>query len=453
VLPFKPLVADQRDESLEMAMADTLISKLSSMSEVTVRPLGSVRRYGGLEQDPVTAGAQLEVEAVLDGTIQRSGDAVRVTARLIRVVDGKQLWDGRFDTRFSDIFSVQDSISERVAGSLKPKLTSAEEKRLVKRYTENAEAYDFYVSGRFHSLKRTRAETQKALADFQQAIALDPSYAQAYVGLADAHLSSLASDLPPTEFFPQTRGAAQKAIEIDDTLADAHAELGIVLFWWDWDWEESEKQFRKALELDPNNAYAHLFFAHLLSNIGRHNEALAEVKLARELDPLNLHINSLEGQFLLHAGRTDEALARLQKTLEMDPNYFLARLYASRAYTEKQMYSEAISEAQKASELSGITSTHSLACLGYALAKSGKKTEARSILQGLLKATGERYISAQHIALIYNGLGNINEAMAWLERAYAQRSTGIVFLKVESRWNNLRSDPRFQNLLRRVALP
>jgi TolB-like protein len=219
VLPFKPLVADQRDESLEMGMADTLIAKLSNIREVTVRPLGSVRRYGGLEQDPLAAGAQLGVEAVLDGTIQRSGGSVRVMARLMRVSDGRQLWEGRFDAYLSGIFSVQDSISEKVAAALKPKLTSAEETRLAKHYTENVEAYQLYLRGRHHALKRTLPETQKAISYFQQAIAVDPSYALAYAGLAYAHLSALAADPPSNEFLLQARAAAQKAIEIDDALA------------------------------------------------------------------------------------------------------------------------------------------------------------------------------------------------------------------------------------------
>jgi serine/threonine-protein kinase len=453
VLPFKPLVADRRDESLEMGMTDTLITKLSNISEVSVRPLGSVRRYGGLEQDPLAAGRQLGVEAVLDGTIQRSGDSVRVTARLIRISDGKQLWEGRFDLRFNGIFSLQDAISEKVAAALKPSLTGEEEKRLAKHYTDNVEAYQLYMRGRHHALKRTLPETEKAISYFQQAITLDPSYALAYAGLADAHISALAADVPPSEFLPQARAAAQRAVEIDDTLAAAHAELGFVSFWWDWDWAASETQLKRALELEPNNADAHLFYAHLLSNTGRHEEALAEAKRARELDPLNLRINALEGQFLIHAGRTDEALTRLLETLEIEPDYFLARLYASSAYIEKGMYSEAVSEARRAREISGAKSSYSAAFLGYALAKAGKENEASSFLEGLLKSSAESYVPAYPIALFYNGLGKRDEALAWLEKAYAQRDQGLVFLKVEPKWNKLRPEPRFQDLLRRVGLP
>ena len=327
-------------------------------------------------------------------------------------------------------------------------LSVGDEQKLKKEYTSNAEAYQLYLRGRYHALKRTLQETQKAISYFEQAIAIDPSYALAYVGLADAHFSALAANLPSNEIFPQARAAAKKAIEIDDTLAAAHAQLGFITFWYDWDWGASENELRRALELDPNGADSHLLYAHLLSNTGRHAEALAEAKRARELDSLNLRINALEAQFLIHAGRTDEALVRLQQTLDMDSNYFLAHLYASSAYIEKGMYSEAIGEARRAREISGARSTYSEAFLGYALAKSGKEAEARSVLGGLLKSSAEGY----HIALIYNGLGQHDEALTWLERACAQRNKGIVFLKVEPKWNNLRSDPRFQDLLRRVGL-
>ena len=452
VLPFKPLASEGRDEALEVGMADTLIAKLGNMGVFTLRPLSSVRRYGGLEQDPFDAGRQLGVEAVLDGTIHRSGDRVGVTVRLVRVDDRSQLWDGRFDAPFTDIFSVQDAISEKVVAALKPRLTTAEGRRLAKHYTENVEAYQLYLRGRYHALKRTRPETQRAISYFEQAIAADPFYALAYVGLADAHVSALASGLPSNEIFPQARAAAQKAIEIDGTLAAAHAELGYINFWYDWDWGASENKIQRALGLDPDSAEAHLYYAHLLSNTGRHAEALAEAKRARELDPLNLHINALEGQFLIHAGRTDEALTRLRETLEMESNHFLAHLYTSSAYIEKGMYSEAISEARKAREISEARSTYSEAFLGYALAKSGNEDEARSVLKGLLRSSAERYVSPYHIALIYNGLGERDEALAQLERAYAQHDHAMVFLKVEPRWNNLRSEPRFQDLLRRVGL-
>lgn len=452
VLPFKPLVRGGGDEVLEVGMADRLIAKFGELSEVTVRPLSSARRFGGLEQDSLEAGKQLGVQAVLDGTVQRSRDRIVVTARLASVDDGRQLWQGHFDAPFSDILSIQDTIFQEVAAALKPKLMGSEEGRPAKRYTENIEAYELYLRGRFHALKRRLPDTQLAISYFQQAIALDPFYALAYVGLADAHLSALAADLPPDAFLPQARAAAEKAIEIDDVLAAAHAQLGFIMFWYDWDLAESERKIQRALELNPEDADTHLFYAHLLSNTGRHEQALAEVQYARELDPLNLRINALEGQFLIHAGRTDEALERLWKILEVEPNYFLACLFASSAYIEKGMYPEAIHEARKAIEISGARSTYSEAFLGYALAKSGKEAEARAVLEGFSKSSAERYVSPYDIALVYNGLGLHHEALGFLEQAYAQRSPKMVFLKVEPKWNNLRSNPRFQDLLRRVGL-
>lgn len=452
VLPFKPLVAENRDEALEMGMADTLISRLGTNQAVVVRPISSVRRYGGLEQDAADAGRDLDVGSVLDGTIQRWGDKIRVNVRLVKTADGSLLWTEIFDEDFTNIFAVQDAISQRVATVLAWRLGGEEQKRLTKRYTENVEAYQLYLKGRFHAARLTPPETQKGISYFRQAIEIDPVYTLAYVGLANAYFTlPLTSDMPPGEFFPKAKAAANKAIEIDDTLAEAHAVLGWILFWYEWDWNAAEKQDQRALELNPNSADAREPYAHLLSNTGRHAEALAEIKRARELDPLNLRINSLEGQFLLHAGRTDEAIAQLQKTFELNPNFWMARLFASSAFIEKEMYREAIAEARKAKEFSGA-SFHPMAFLGYALAKSGKPTEARAVLDGLLKLSTARYIPSYYIALIYNGLDERDETLAWLERGFEQRDPKMTFLKVEPKWNNLRDDPRYTNLLRRIDL-
>jgi DNA-binding winged helix-turn-helix (wHTH) protein/tetratricopeptide (TPR) repeat protein len=452
VLPFKPLVVETRDASLEMGMADTLIARLSNIREVVVRPVSSVRKYVEMDQDPLAAGRELGAESVLDGSIQRWGDNIRVTVRLMRVADGASLWAGIFDEKFTNIFAVQDAIAEKVAGALAPRLGREEKKRLTKRHTRNAEAYELYVRGRYHALKATPPEIQTAISYFRQAIDLDPDYALAYVGLADAYRSlPLNSDMHPNEFFPRAKAALQKAVEIDDTLAEAHAVLGFTIFWYDWDWGAAEGQYRRALELDPNSADAHLAYAHLLSNTGRHTEALAEAKRARELDPLNLRNNALEGQFLNHAGRTDEALARLRKTFELDPNYLLAHLFAWSAYVEKGMYVEAAAEARRARELNDLSAQPG-AYLGYALAKSGRRREALAELEGLLELLAERYVPPYLVALVYHGLGERDEALAWLERGFEQRDPKMVFLLVEPKWNNLRDDQRFQDLLRRVGL-
>lgn len=453
VLPFKNESGNPDVEYLSDGVTESLINSLSQLSNLSVKARSTVFRYKDKAVEPQTVAAELSVQAIVTGRVVQRGDDFTLYLSLVDGHNGNQLWGQRYDRKLADLVALQNEIGRDVSQKLRLRLSAGDEQKLEKEYTANSEAYQLYLRGRYHALKRTLPETQEAISYFQQAIAVDPSYALAYVGLADAHFSSLAANRPSNEFFPQARAAAQKAIEIDDTLGAAHAQLGFIIFWYDWDWAASENKFKRALELDPDGADTHLFYAHLLSNTGRHAEALAEAKRARELDPLNLRINALEAQFLIHAGRTDEALTRLQETLKIDTNYFLAHLYSSSAYIEKGMYSEAISEARRAREISGARSKYSEAFLGYALAKSGNKAEARSILAGLLKSPAERYASPYHIALIYNGLGEHDEALAWLERAYAQRSPGIVFLKVEPKWNNLRSEPRFQDLLKRMGLP
>lgn len=452
VLPFVPLIAEHRDPALELGMADTLIARLSGIQEVVVRPISSVRKYIEVDQNALAAGQELGVESVLEGSIQRWHDSIRVTVRLMKVSTGAALWAGTFDEKFTDIFAVQDAIAERIAGALALQLGSEEKQRLTRRYTDNAEAYEFYLRGRYHVNKLTPPEVQIGISYLQQAIDIDPSYALAYVGLADACRSlSIACEMPSTELLPKARALAQKAIEIDDSLAEAHAVLGYIIFWYEWDWSKAEEQYKRALDLNPNSAETHQFFAHLLSDTGRHAAGLAEIRRARELDPLSLYINALEGQFLIHAGQIDEALARLLKTIELDANYFLAHLFASSAYIEKGMFAEAVVEARKARELSGVN-THSIAFGGYALAKAGKQAEARAMLEELLKLSTERYVSPYHIALIHNGLDERDNTLASLERGYEQRDARMVFLKVEPKWKNLRDDPRFVSLLKRVNL-
>jgi len=448
VLPFKPVVAENRNEALEMGMADTLISKLSGGEDITVRPLSSVRRYVALEQDSLTAGRELNVEAVLDGSIQTSGERIRISARLIRAGDGKQLWAEQFDEKFTDIFAIQDSISERVATALKIRLRGKEKKH----DTENVEAYQLYMKGSFHASKLILPEAKKGVEYFQQAITIDPNYALPYVGLSRAYLSfSLSGDIPENVAIPKAKAAALRAVELDDTLADSHVAVGMIAFWYDWNWSEAEKRYQRALELDPNNAAAQFLYAHLKSNLGRHEEAVTMGKRARELDPLSLITNSAEGQSLFFAGRSDEALSRLQKTLELDPNFWHAHLVLSMVYTEKGMFAEAVAEADKAAKFSGGNS-QAVATKGYALAKSGKPVDARGVLAELQKLSTSRYVAPYNFAIIFNALGENDTALDYLEKAFAEKNVLLVFLKVDPKWNNLRNDPRYKDLLWRIGL-
>ena len=447
VLPFKSLVREQRDEVLALGMADALISKLSEAEEITVRPLSAVRRYDSLDQDSIAAGRDLNVEAVLDGTLQTSGDTIRVNARLVRVSDGKQLWASQFYKKFTDIFGVQDSISERVATALRIRLTDKGNRR----YTDNVEAYELYMKGRFHALRLTRAETDKAVAYFQQAIELDRNYVLPYLGLAGAYIPmALTSGMPSSQVIPKAKDATLRALEIDPGNSEAYEMLGLISFWYEWDWQAAEKHCQRALDLDPKNPQAHFAYAHLLSNSGRPEKALAEIQAGRELDPLSLRINAEEGQIYFFAKDYDKALDRLQKTIDLDPNFWLSHLLISRVYTEKGMHSEAVAEAKKAAELSGNSQSH--AYRAYALARWGKPTEARVVLNELLKSANETYVPPYNIAVAHLAVGEKEKALDYIEKGLAERDVRMVFLKVELMWQPLRSEKRFVELIKRMAI-
>ena len=447
VLPFKSLVREQRDEALALGMADALISKLSEAEEITVRPLSAVRRYDSLDQDSIAAGRDLSVEAILDGTLQTAGDTIRVNARLVRVSDGKQLWSSQFNKKFTDIFSVQDSISELVATALRIRLTSKGNRR----YTDNVEAYELYMKGRFHALRLTRAETDKAVTYFQQAIELDRNYVLPYLGLAGAYMPmALTSGMPSSEVVPKAKEATLRAIEIDPGNSEAYEMLGLISFWYEWDWKAAEQHCQRAVDLDPKNPEARYAYAHLLSNSGRHDRALAEIEKARELDTLSLRINAEEGQIYFFAKDYDKALDRLQKTIDLDPNFWLSHLLISRVYTEKGMHAEAVAEAKKAAELSGNSQSH--AYRAYALARWGKLAEARVVLNELLKSATETYVPPYNIALAYLAVGEKEKALDYLEKGFAERDVRMVFLKVEPLWEPLRSEKRFVELIKRMRI-
>ncbi|MBI3650415.1 MAG: winged helix-turn-helix domain-containing protein [Acidobacteria bacterium] len=452
ILPFVNESGNADLEYLSDGMTDTLISNLSQLPKLNVKSRSSVFRYKGKEIVPQRVGKELSVQAILTGRVVQRGNDLTLHIELVDAQTENALWSTDYKRSMTNLISLQSEIVRDLSQKLRARLSSADEQKVAKNYTANAEAYQLYLRGRYHVLKIIRLETQKGISYFQQAIAIDPNYALAYVGLADGYrVLSLGGEMPSREFMPKAKAAAQKAIELDDTLAEAHAVLGNIIFWYDWDWNESEKQLKRALELDLNNADTHLHYAGLLSHTGRHAEALAEAKRARELEPLNLRTNAVEGLFLINAGRPDEALARLQETLELDANYWLPHAFAASAYIEKGMYAEAITEARKAQELSGASTSQPIFLLGYALAKSGKQAEARGLLKDLLKLSTEPYASAYSIAMIYNGLGERDQTLAWLERGFEERNVRMTFLKVEPKWNNLRADPRFQDLLRRIG--
>jgi DNA-binding winged helix-turn-helix (wHTH) protein/TolB-like protein len=446
VLPFKPLVPENRNEALEFGLADSLISKLSGSEDIVVRPLSAIRQYSSVDQDSLEAARELGVESILDGTIQTWGERIRISAKLVRTSDGKQLWSEQFDERFDDIFAIQDAISARVATAIRIRLST----RGKKHSTDNLEAYRLYMLGRYHTAKGTPADLRASIPYFQQAIDLDPAYALAYTGLAQAYgVLGIFGAMPVAQAFPKAKAAEQRALELDDSLAEAHIARCMGLFWYEWDWRSAEKECRRGIELDPNNSASHGHFAMVLSNTGRHGDALAEVQRSLELNPLDLTQNALKGQFLLHAGRTDDALEHLRKVTELEPRFPLSYLFAASAYIEKGMFVEAVGESKKEYEITGRSE---IPFGAFALARSGRQAEARAVLDQLLARSTNSDVPAYNIAMIFNGLGEQDHALDWLEKGYEQRDPKMTFLKVEPKWNDLRSLPRFVDLMKRMNL-
>lgn len=450
VLPFKPLSAETRDDILEIGMADTLIARLGTNPEIVVRPLSSVRRFDNLEQDPLVAGRELGVEAVLDGSIQRVGDKIRVNVRLLKTADGASLWSNTFDKEFTDIFAVQDEISEKVAEALKLQFSDTARKESEKYSTQNVEAYRLYLQGRYYALKSTQPNIRKGIGFYQQAIDADPLYALAYTGMAQAYAAlPITSDVPPSEAFPQAKATAQKALEIDADSAEALMILGVVEFWFEWDWKSGETKLKKSIELRPNNPDAHRFYAVLLTMLGRTDEALTEMETARQLDPLSLIVNALEGQTFFYDGREPEAIERLNKTLEIEPDFWVAHINLAKIYINQKNFDEAILEARKAKESSGGNS-ETVSLLGYALAEANRREEALKTLEELKSAANERYVPPYNIAMIYNGLGEPDETFNWLKKAFQDRDVRLPLIKIDPKWNNLRNAPHFTDLMRRM---
>src|SRR5262245_49887086 len=452
VLPFKPLLADSRDEALELGLADTLITRLTSLKNVTVRPLSAVRRYTALDQDPVAAGRELKAQAVLEGSIQKAGDKVRVTTRLISVADGGTLWTRQFDERWTDIFAVQDAISQRVADDLMAPLTGDERGELVRNYTTDPEAYRLYMEGRYQWGKRTGAGMRKAVESFQQAIGMDPNYALAYVGLADAY-ATLGSYhlLPSREALPLAKDAATRALSIDQNLAEAHASMGKILNDYYWDWEQAEREFLLAIKLKPNYANSRHWYSALLVAQERFDEALSEANRALELEYLSPVTGTQVGQGLYRARRYDQAMAALRKTLALEPNFTAAHYYLGQCHLMRGNRDEAMAEFERALEIAPNTPDF-IAMIGYTHAVAGRRDKARRCLAELDELALSRYVPPFGYATIYAALGEPDQTFKWIEKGHEDRDPRVRTLKTDPLFDVLRADPRFATLMARAGL-
>lgn len=452
VLPFKPLSASSNDEYLELGMADTLITRLSRTSGLIVRPTSAIRKYTGADSNPLVAGQALRVEAVLDGTIQRLGDRLRVSVRLLRVRDGASLWSNSYDADFTDVFKVQDAVSERVVDALAVRLSSQEEASLRRRDTSNVQAYELYMKGIFFWNKRTEDGLRKAVDYFEQAIAADPNYARAYAGLGAAlnpmgYRGYLASD----DVRPKIRAAATRAVSLDPDLPEAHVVLGAVLSFYEWNWSEGEKEFKRALELNPKLPLAHHWYAMSLQCRGRYQEALQHRQRAQELDPITPVITTGLGDVLFLTGNDERALAQYHNALELDNSLDETHLGIGHVYERRGDYKAAIAEYRLALQNSP-RSRASMAALGHALAQAGETLEAKQILNDLVRTSHEGYVSPVHLAIVSVGLGDKETALNWLERAHDERNASLSGIGMELQLQGLSGDPRFRKLIQQVGL-
>lgn len=453
VLPFKSLGAGEPDHYLGLGMADALITKLSSIHQINVRPTGSIIKYAGADEDPAAAGRELGVDSVLDGRVQKSGERIRVTVQLVRALDGAPLWGDTFDVMYTDIFTVEDRISEQVARSLMPTLTGEQRQQLSKHYTEDTAAFQSYIKGRYYWNKRTADDIRKAVSYFEDAIIEDPSYALAYAGLADAYSTlGVLDDLAPQETMPKARSAALKALELDDDLAEAHASLGYVKHRYEWDWAGAEREFRRAIELKPGYATAHQWYGWYLICLGKTDEALAEFRGAQSLDPLSLYTNLTMGAPYFYSRQYEKAAEQYRKVVEMNPDFWLAHLWLAKTYEQEGRYDDALDELQKVSKNSGANAAE-VSDRGYAYALAGKTAEARAVLAELQQMSRRRYVAPCGVAVVYAGLGQKDEAFEWLAKALKGRDNTLVFIEVDPRFDALRSDARFAQLVKGAGLP
>jgi len=453
VLPLENLSRDPEQEYFADGMTDQLITDLTKISALKVISRTSVMQYKGARKPLPQIAQELGVDAVIEGSVQRAGDRVRISAQLIDARTDQHLWARSYERDLRDILVLQDEVAQAIANELKIELTSRGQVRLASSRPVDPEAYEDYLKGHYYSSKRTEKELKKSIDYFQQAIKKDPNYAPAYSGMADAYaLMGYRGNLPSSEALSTGKAAALKAVEMDDSLADAHASLAFIAETLEWDWPAAEREYKRALELNPGYAEAHNWYAGYLMYLGRFDEGIAEAKRARELDPLSLAINNALGGRLLTAGRENEAIEQIQKTLEMDPNFAPAHTSLGWAYLSKGMNEDAIAEFQKGVALSGSDPDESVD-LGFAYAVMGKRDEAKRILAKLKKKRERSFVSPAALGIVSGVLGEKDEAFAWLEKAYEVRDPTLTYLKVGPKFTPLRSDPRFQDLLRRMGLP
>jgi DNA-binding winged helix-turn-helix (wHTH) protein/TolB-like protein/Tfp pilus assembly protein PilF len=454
VLPLKSLVGGGQDDYLGLPLADAIITRLGFVRSLTVRPTAAVRAFGGPSLDPAAAGRALQVDAVLDGRIQRLGDRLRVTVQLVSSRDGATLWSEKLDVKSADLFGLEDSISEAATRALTAGLSAGEAGRVGRNRPTTPDVYEAYLKGRYFWSKRTEKDLRQALGFFEQAVARDPNYAPAYSGIADSYFALGAvgySAMPPSEAMPRARAAAERALALDDSMAEAHSSLAMVRAYHDWQWVAAENGLRHAIELNPSYATARQWHALVLATVGRVPESIEEIERAHALDPLSLIVMTAVGRHFHYARRYDQAEKEFRSVVALDTNFPQAHRSLGVTLQQQGRLPEAIEEFRTALRLAP-ESMQLEADLGYASALSGNREEALRIRTMLVERSKQRYVPSYLIALVHAGLNDKDAALEWMEKAYAERSMYLVYLAIEPALDPLRADPRFGQLLRRMGL-
>jgi TolB-like protein/Tfp pilus assembly protein PilF len=448
VMPFVNKSGNADVEYLSDGMTETLIGSLSQLPNLNVKPRSSVFRYKGKETDPQTIGKELNVQAILNGRVVQRGQDISLFVELIDISLDKVVWSETYNRKQADLVTLQTDIAREVSGKIKTKLSGADEAKVTKTYTTNPEAYLLYLKGNFYRTKYTEEGYKRGIEYYQKAIAIDPNYALAYHGIAAAFDFANGFYLPPREAEPKAKAAALKALDLDETLAETHYLLGKIVFWYEWDWATAERAWKRANELDSTYPPA---YPPYLEAKGRLEEAVKAQEGLQQRLPLDLNVNLDSASILLAAGRIDQAIEQARKALELDPNFWWSYQILGLAYERKKQYPEAIAALEKARQVD--VNPSSLGYLGYVYAAAGKKAEAQKVLEELKELSKQRYVSPYNIACVYAGLNDKDQAFEWLDRAYQERSFFMTLLKTETVWDNLRPDPRFKDLLKRMNLP
>lgn len=452
VLPLFNASSDQETEYLCDGITESIISSLSQIPSLRILSRSTVFNYKNKVIDPQELGNKLKVSAVLTGKLTQRGDTLFIGTELVKVADGSQIWGKQFQQKSADVLTLQVEVSNQISEQLRLPLTQEEKKRVIKQYTENPEAYKLYLKGRVHSLNSWTAQGfQQGINYLNQAIVLDPTYALAYAGLAATYYEASGVWLQPNDAMRKAKFAATKALQQDETLAEAHTALGQVAAQYEWNWAEAEKHYKRALELNANFAPAHLYYGHYLAHQGRLSEGIEEMKAAQRLDPLTSFTSLTLASYYYVARQTDEAISRLRNIIQTDPNFYLAHSYLGLAYQQKGMIEEAISEFNEAKRIDP-EQPFTYGYLGHVYAVSGKTDQARKMLDEMQQRSKRTYVDSFAIAIIYIGLGEKDHAFAWLDKACEARSESLLYYKDAPILDSLRSDKRFIALLQRMNL-